>query len=347
MSCLPSSGALAVCCPYDLLKGDRHQPRISHLANWEVIEKSPCFWEAIEKMTNENEDFGDEVVEVTGSKKDIWPPNVESYFIDLMEEEVRKGNRQTTTLTKAAWRHINIELKRKFGKEYTPVQFKNKFNQLRGIWREFDSLLKMESGLGYNSITGHIIATDNQWKKLYEKYKFAKKYKKKGCLHYDKLSAIFGDPNASSANQIPSIKSTSISNDDSEGENTFVQEEDDYQPKEKANVIKDIKKRKVAFANTLTAFEESSKKQLEILENMSTRHVTMSSGIAMGEVVGQSNVQDKESLMTCLRVLQGLEGIDGASFTRAVKLLKEDPLWRDVFLALTDKRKKDLVLNLV
>ena len=72
------------------------------------------------------------MIEITVTKKDIWAQNIESHFITLMEEEVKKGNRQTTTLTKSAWKHIREALKAKFGKEYSMEQFKNKFNQLRG-----------------------------------------------------------------------------------------------------------------------------------------------------------------------------------------------------------------------
>ncbi|KAK7260199.1 hypothetical protein RIF29_26043 [Crotalaria pallida] len=154
-----------------------------------------------------------------------------------------------------------------------------------------------------------------------------------------------------------STKSLSISDDDdsdddddddSDKDDSSGEEEDSYESS------KDNKKRKaredahVAFANAMSIYAETTKKKLAILEKMSTSHFTMSSSTnAKGEVVGQQrSVQDKESLMTCLRALQGLEGIDGASFTKALKLLKEDPSWRDVFLTLSDERKKDLVLNL-
>ncbi|KAK7251974.1 hypothetical protein RIF29_35615 [Crotalaria pallida] len=303
-------------------------------------------------MANENEGVGDEGVEITGTKKDIWPATVESYFIGLMEEEVKKGNRQTTTLTKAAWRHIKEELKRSFRKEYTPNQFKNKFNQLRGRYKDFSALLKAETGLGYNSSNGQIIATDDQWKKICEKYKFAKQFKKKGCPHYDKLCVIFGDTTASGANQHPSTKSPSISNDDnSEGDNNYDDEEDSHPSKKKTSVSKDVKKRKareniqLAFANALTNFGETAKKKLEILEKMSTSNVTMPN-VAQEQAEQSNNVQDKETLMTCLNVLQELEGIDRASFAKALTLLKEDPLWRDVFLKLSDERKKDWILSL-
>jgi len=50
--------------------------------------------------------------------------------------------------------------------------------------------------------------------------------------------------------------------------------------------------------------------------------------------------------MTFLSILKKLEGIDVAHFTKAVKALKDDPCWRDVFLAISDDQKKDIVLNL-
>jgi len=61
-------------------------------------------------MADENEVVGDNVVEIPQTKKDVWPQNVESHFITLMEEEVKKGNRQTTTLTRLAWQHIKEEM---------------------------------------------------------------------------------------------------------------------------------------------------------------------------------------------------------------------------------------------
>jgi len=48
-------------------------------------------------MTSENEVVGDKVVEISTTKKDIWPQNIESHFITLMVEEVIKDNMHTTT----------------------------------------------------------------------------------------------------------------------------------------------------------------------------------------------------------------------------------------------------------
>ncbi|KAG4946031.1 hypothetical protein JHK87_042038 [Glycine soja] len=274
-----------------------------------------------------------------------------------MENEVKKDNKQITILTKGAWRYLKKELNMKLGKEYTPDLFKKKSNQLKGKWNDLTSLLKMETGLGDKSSTRRIIAINDQWNKLCEKYTFAKQFKKEECLHYDKLCVVVWDKTPSSANQHPSTKSPSINDDDDNEEDTnFDQEGDVHQPKRKTivHVSEDKKKLKarksdqMTFANALTNFGETQNK-LEILEKMSADHVTTSTFSATGEVNGQksqNNKQDKESILACVRILQGLQGIDGASFTKALKLLKEDALWRCVFLALSDERKKDWALNL-
>ena len=66
---------------------------------------------------------------------------------------------------------------------------------------------------------------------ILQKYKTTKQFKKKGCLHYDKLSTIFGDTIASSANQHPSTKSPSISDDDDGEEHDDDQDEHSSQKK--------------------------------------------------------------------------------------------------------------------
>ena len=57
----------------------------------------------------------DEVLEVDEAGG-VWPKPMESFFICLMEEEVKKGNRQTTTFSKNAWKTIKEELKKNLKK---------------------------------------------------------------------------------------------------------------------------------------------------------------------------------------------------------------------------------------
>ena len=66
---------------------------------------------------------------------------------------------------------------------------------------------------------------------ILQKYETTKQFKKKSCLRYDKLSTIFGDTIASGANQHPSTKSPSISDNDDGEEHDDDQDEHSSQPK--------------------------------------------------------------------------------------------------------------------
>ncbi|KAL2900283.1 L10-interacting MYB domain-containing protein [Bienertia sinuspersici] len=230
----------------------------------------------------------DEVVEIesTGGVR-VWNECIETYFIGLIEDEVKKGIDQQPLLPN--------QLGKKTKKDYSQDQVKNKYNQLRIKWKEFSKILE-ETGIGYNAVTYQLSADDAVWTKLYKKHKSAKTFRKKGCKHYDKLCTIFGDTTAT--------------------------------------------------GDALVAMSENSKKKLELLERkMSITNSTTS----INESENSGNYlkgNDQDLLMECIDTLSALEGVDGASFAKATKLIHDDPLWRMIFLRLPDDRKKDFVLNI-
>ncbi|KAM6549942.1 hypothetical protein CsatB_021618 [Cannabis sativa] len=68
-----------------------------------------------------------------------------------MEEEVLKGNRNTTTFTKQSWKRIKEELYAQAKRSYTDTQLRNKYNLLRQKHKDFKSLLK-ETGIGFSVV---------------------------------------------------------------------------------------------------------------------------------------------------------------------------------------------------
>ncbi|KAF8390850.1 hypothetical protein HHK36_023149 [Tetracentron sinense] len=157
-------------------------------------------------MTNTYENNDNEVLEVGIDDVFVWSTRNEDKFIILMEEEVIKANRSTTTFAKATWRRIRETLNAQTNKIYNDVQLRNKFNQLKQRQGHFKILLE-ESGIGYNAVTGQVTATEEEWDHLSRVHKFVKRFKKKGCPHYDKLYTIFGDTTAIGANAHPSTQS--------------------------------------------------------------------------------------------------------------------------------------------
>ena len=56
--------------------------------------------------------------------------------------------------------------------------------------------------------------------------------------------------------------------------------------------------------------------------------------------------QDRQFVLDCLKGLNPLEGVDGTCYAKTAKLMHDDPLWRTMFLAMLNERKKDWVGNI-
>ena len=115
-------------------------------------------------------DNDDDIIEV--QKDDIkndgpWNLNSEDVFIDLMVEEVAKQNKTTTTFTKKSWAFMREQLKERTSYDYTPDQLKNKFNQLRTVYRNFSKLLT-DTSLGWDPVVYTVTAKDDVWERLYK-----------------------------------------------------------------------------------------------------------------------------------------------------------------------------------
>ncbi|XP_062085697.1 L10-interacting MYB domain-containing protein-like [Humulus lupulus] len=151
----------------------------------------------------------------------VWTQRHEEIFIELMEEEVLKGNKKTTTFTKQSWKYIKEELCARARRNYSDMQLRNKYNQLKQKHKEFKSLLK-ENGMGYNAVTGEVSATDEVWDKLIRVNKSAKRFRKKGCKFYEKLCTIFGATTATGSNAHPSTLSPSNDGDTNDDDATSI-----------------------------------------------------------------------------------------------------------------------------
>ena len=116
-------------------------------------------------MANSNQEFCDDELRIDGVEI-LWTEKLESYFVYIMAEEIAKGNMQATTFANAAWKGIAEALRYRTGKEYTYLQLKNKYHNLRARWSDFSNLLR-EKDIKYDSITGEVTATEDVWRKLY------------------------------------------------------------------------------------------------------------------------------------------------------------------------------------
>ncbi|KAF4347191.1 hypothetical protein G4B88_013156 [Cannabis sativa] len=276
-----------------------------------------------------------EVVIIDNSEASVWPEKHEEIFIELMEEEVLKGNRNTTTFTKQSWKRIKEELYAQAKRSYTDTQLRNKYNLLRQRHKDFKSLLK-ETGIRFSVVTGQVTAPDEVWDRLIRVNKSAKKFRKKGCVLYGKLCVIFGDTTATSSNAHPSTRSPSINldNDDDDAmskspsirnqESSFDEDGSKRRGKSTSTTSsRSAKKAKfsLALAETLTVYNETAKRKMEVYENSmtSTKH---------------------HLLDECIEALNQIDGISGEVYAKAIEKF-ESEVSRALFLKMPEHRRID------
>ena len=92
----------------------------------------------------------------------VWSSTIEKKFIDIMVEEVNKGNMKNGVFIKKAWTKIQEDLKRKSNRNYSMKQIKQKFNRLRIKHHEFTELLK-QTGFDWDTETNIVHATEETW----------------------------------------------------------------------------------------------------------------------------------------------------------------------------------------
>ncbi|KAF3457451.1 hypothetical protein FNV43_RR02109 [Rhamnella rubrinervis] len=302
-----------------------------------------------------------EDVDDDGKKEGIWSEKNEAIYIELMEQEVIKGNRSTTTFTKSSWNYIRNQLQIRCGHSYTHDQLKNKFHSLKRIYKEFKKLLKGTTGVGWNPALGTITLDDTVWDNLIKVNKSAKKFRKKGCPHYEKLQVIYEDTMATGEFSFPSTRIPSDSEDgntinemnvDGDGQEDKSYGMDKSEGNKNSSTSSRGTRRKRenisgALMSFINVYAESARKRNEILEHkVASSSSATSSTNDDGAVPSKRNDEDEDLLNQCFEILNTMDEIDGDSYSKAIKLLHDDVTWRKLFLHMPDKRKIDFIRSL-
>ncbi|KAF7822113.1 protein ALP1-like [Senna tora] len=175
-----------------------------------------------------------------------------------------------------------------------------------------------------------------------EVHKQAKRFRKKGCKNFNKLTIIYGSTTATGRDKHPSIKSPSISE---ESESIELDEDAEKSKKTKTPTTSGNKRKEIiqtAIADALTVLGDNSRKKLELLEKRIGDSTTSFTSVEdSGDVNRSWSFQDREIVNDYMNALNALEGIDGLSYAKATKYIHDDPLWREMFLRMPEERKKD------
>ena len=88
--------------------------------------------------------------------KAVWDIRVTEQFIQAYLEQVYKGERNGTTLTKKGWKSVIARFNDLSGWNYDKMQLKNKWDNLKKEWLVWHELFPKEIGLRWDNIK-HIV----------------------------------------------------------------------------------------------------------------------------------------------------------------------------------------------
>lgn len=114
-------------------------------------------------MDDETYQFLSDIGSTIGARtRTYWQPPMDRYFVDLVLDQVKKGNHLDGLLRKQAWREMISSFNAKFGFNYAVDILKNRFKTLRRQHNFIKNLLELD-GFGWDDARQMVIADDHVW----------------------------------------------------------------------------------------------------------------------------------------------------------------------------------------
>lgn len=93
----------------------------------------------------------------------VWTPEMDRFFIDLMLEQVKKGNKFDDHLfSKRAWKHMTSLFNSNFKFHYEKDVLKNRHKTLRSLYKAVKNLLD-QTGFSWDETRQMVTAENHVW----------------------------------------------------------------------------------------------------------------------------------------------------------------------------------------
>ncbi|GMP67015.1 hypothetical protein CsSME_00027145 [Camellia sinensis var. sinensis] len=105
------------------------------------------------------------------SHKATWDSASIRVFLQLIANEITKGNRPFLVLSQAGYKSLARKFERKTGRKHGLKQLKNKYMRLKKDWQAWTKLMdssKGVSGIGFDCDTGMFQAPEEWWDKMFQ-----------------------------------------------------------------------------------------------------------------------------------------------------------------------------------
>lgn len=91
-----------------------------------------------------------------------WTAAMDQYFIELMLDQVGKGNKILNTFSKQAWTDMLALFNAKFGAQHVKRVLRHRYKKLYKYYSDITFLLKQD-GFSWDETQQMIVAEDNVW----------------------------------------------------------------------------------------------------------------------------------------------------------------------------------------
>ncbi|XP_028073112.1 L10-interacting MYB domain-containing protein-like [Camellia sinensis] len=127
-----------------------------------------------------------------------WDTKSTESFVKLCVEQVKEGHRPSMHLDRVGWEAIINKFKITTGKSYVLLQLKNRSDTLKKEWGLWKNLLRGETGLGLDLLTGAIMTSDDWWNLKLQRHPDVAKFHEKPLTLADDMDKLFSDISATS-----------------------------------------------------------------------------------------------------------------------------------------------------
>ncbi|XP_038878830.1 uncharacterized protein LOC120070960 isoform X3 [Benincasa hispida] len=124
-----------------------------------------------------------------------WTPAMEQYFIDLMLNQVHRGNRMGHTFNKQAWNDMLMMFNAKFGSPYDINILKSHYTNL---WKQFNDIRNLldNEGFSWDNTRQMVIAENNIWDSFIRAHPDIQSYRNRPLTNLNDLCLIYAHTTA-------------------------------------------------------------------------------------------------------------------------------------------------------
>ncbi|XP_022858384.1 uncharacterized protein LOC111379261 isoform X1 [Olea europaea var. sylvestris] len=149
-----------------------------------------------ESQSNSHQDKGTRNKAVAANAGSVrsrtyWTPPMDLFFIDLMLEQVRKGNRIGQSFITQAWNDMVASFNEKFRSQHDKEILKNRYKHFKKQYNDVKILLQ-HSGFSWDDGREMVTAEDCVWDAYLKAHPDARSYRVKAVPCYHKLCVIYG-----------------------------------------------------------------------------------------------------------------------------------------------------------